>query len=226
MKNEIQIQEFAVVLVAKNHNPTILNPDFLKYNEIVPSTWKLASPPVCAAPIAQVSYKNGLNVTAQLEKVIILENLTKKSIENCVAPEVAIRYVETLPHVDYNAVGINPKGHVPTESITRAQRYILDKYVTPGPWKSFRGEAPRISLNFSYSIHSGILTLGIESSFFSPPQVHPVPAISFVCNIHRDLKGTTTKDRVSELKKIVELWKEDVKMYRSLVNDTFLKEEG
>ncbi len=31
-----QIAELSVVVIAKNHNPTVLNPDFLKLNNIVP----------------------------------------------------------------------------------------------------------------------------------------------------------------------------------------------
>lgn len=222
MKTKVDLQELAVVLVAKNHNPTILNPDFLKFNDIVPRDWELASPPICAELIAQVSFRSGLSVVAQLDKVIITENLAGKDANESMAPSIAIKYVDTLPHVDYHAVGINPKGHVIRGKIEESNAYILDKFITPGPWKNFGGKIPSTRLNFSYPTSSGLLTLAIESGLFSPPNAESVPATTFGCNIHRDLVGATTRDKVSCLKKAVEGWKEDIDTYRTLVNDIFL----
>jgi hypothetical protein len=41
MDKTLALYELAVVLVARNHNPTILNPDFLKFNGMVPDNWEL-----------------------------------------------------------------------------------------------------------------------------------------------------------------------------------------
>jgi hypothetical protein len=46
------IQDLTLVVVARNHNPTILNPDFLKSTHIVPEHWELAAPPFCVEPVA------------------------------------------------------------------------------------------------------------------------------------------------------------------------------
>jgi len=77
----VRIREFSVVIAAQNHNPTILNPDFLIRNEIVGADWKLAQAPVCVEPFAQVQYTNGVSVLSELQKIVFTqssESLTKK----------------------------------------------------------------------------------------------------------------------------------------------------
>jgi hypothetical protein len=44
MTPTVTIQELALALTAKNHSPTLLNSDFLKYSGIVPPDWELARP--------------------------------------------------------------------------------------------------------------------------------------------------------------------------------------
>lgn len=48
MSASVDLQELAIVLTAKNHNPSILNPDFLKCSGIIPSEWELSRQPLYA----------------------------------------------------------------------------------------------------------------------------------------------------------------------------------
>ena len=67
MLNEFVFSELTIVIVAENHNPTILNPDFLKFNDIVPKEWDMGQPPLCTPPISQVEYKNGIKIIHRTE---------------------------------------------------------------------------------------------------------------------------------------------------------------
>jgi len=65
MPKRLIISELAIVVAAQNHNPTILNPDFLKHSQIVPKEWVLREPPLCTEPLARVAYTNGVTLVAQ-----------------------------------------------------------------------------------------------------------------------------------------------------------------
>ena len=78
MNKTVITEELSIVVVARNHNPTILNPDFLRYNEIVPPDWELAGPPVCVELMAQVAYSNSVKIVSQFDKVIFTETLGGK----------------------------------------------------------------------------------------------------------------------------------------------------
>jgi len=79
MNVTVDTREFSIVVVAKSHNPTILNPDFLKDNEIVPANWELEKPPVCLEPVAEIVFKNKVRIIAQLDKLIFLRMLRPKA---------------------------------------------------------------------------------------------------------------------------------------------------
>lgn len=56
MTQSLAVQELAIIIAAKNHNPTILTPDFLKYTGIVPADWELARQPIFTSSVAQVIF--------------------------------------------------------------------------------------------------------------------------------------------------------------------------
>ncbi len=45
MERNFAIGNFTIVVVAADHNPSILNPDFLRINDIVPSDFKVIETP-------------------------------------------------------------------------------------------------------------------------------------------------------------------------------------
>ncbi|MFN6033580.1 MAG: hypothetical protein ACK48B_05940, partial [Dolichospermum sp.] len=65
MSNSLQISEIAISIVAKNLNPAVLNPDFLKYTGIIPADWELANQPVYNNNLVQLVYKNGVGIIVQ-----------------------------------------------------------------------------------------------------------------------------------------------------------------
>lgn len=91
MENLVRIQNLSVVVAARSHNPTILNPDFLKYNKIVPMDWELESNPICADPVAQVKFTNGISITAEMNKVVFSEQKSSKEPSDFITPEIATR---------------------------------------------------------------------------------------------------------------------------------------
>jgi hypothetical protein len=96
MKPKITIQELALALIAKNHSPTLLNSDFLKYSGIVPSDWELARPPIFSPQISQVAFTNGINIVAQSNAITFIESLSTKPQEDIKIPAIIRKYVEAL----------------------------------------------------------------------------------------------------------------------------------
>jgi len=42
MSKVLEVQEIAVVITATNYDPSLLNPNFLKYSGIIEEDWELA----------------------------------------------------------------------------------------------------------------------------------------------------------------------------------------
>ena len=218
------IRELSIVLLAENHNPTILNPDFLKYNEIVPFDWELAESPVCVDSIAQVFYKNDIRIIAQFDRLNFTENISSKLLEDIDVPNVSSKYIEVLPHVNYRAIGINPRGHVVVQNQHEADIFVLNKLVSKGPWTKFKNTIPKATVQFNYPLDFGFLILKVEDTILSLPNEEKVPAIVFSGNFHRDVSGGNTNEIIEKLKKIIKSWSSDVELFKELIEESFLKD--
>ena len=60
MTQALEIQELAIVITAKNYDPSLLNPNFLKYSGIIPTDWELARQPVVSNRASQIVFNNGI----------------------------------------------------------------------------------------------------------------------------------------------------------------------
>ncbi len=222
MVKKLIIEELSIVVVARNHNPTLLNPDFLKYNGIVPAAWELAEPPICTPPVSQVVYKSKISIMAQFGKLLFQEGIIENALKDAKIPKITVKYVETLPHVDYRAVGINPKGYVLAHSEKEAHEFVLNKLIAPGAWRSFRNKQPTVSTRFIYPINGGSINVTIENASLSLADNKQAPVVVFAANFHRDIHGKTSDEKVNGVKHIIGAWKTDVSTFSSLVEKTFL----
>jgi len=223
MNNALDVREFSIVVIGKKHNPTILNPDFLKYNDILPANWELSRTPICVEPFAEVSFKNNITITAQPERVIFLENITGKNIKEIMIPKIANKYTQTLPHVEYKAVGINLRGHVILDNDKDASRkYLLNTLLAPGPWRNFGNKPVRASVKFEYVLDRSICNLTIEEKKLKESESEFRPVVIFASNFHHELRGETRKERAQDLHEIIRGWKTDLNSYKLLVKDIFL----
>ena len=104
-ENDLELIELSVVLVADSNNPSIVNPDFLKYNGIVDTVYEVQDFPISTPAFSQVAFKNGITVTSDPARVLI-QQTTELTKANMVSPEIAKRYLQCVPHVPYRAIGI------------------------------------------------------------------------------------------------------------------------
>lgn len=65
MNRTLEIQELAIVVTAKNYDPSLLNPGFLKHSGVVPEDWQLSGQPVVTERGSQIVFNNGVYVGAQ-----------------------------------------------------------------------------------------------------------------------------------------------------------------
>jgi len=122
--------QFSIVFTAKSNNPTILNPDFLKFNNIVGEEWELKTPPLCAEPLSQVLYKNNVGITSQLDKIIFFKNDTQLDKDAFkIIYDIAKGYLNLVPLVNYTGVGINTNSFIEISEDTKAHQYLIDNFL-------------------------------------------------------------------------------------------------
>ncbi|NJK55969.1 MAG: hypothetical protein HC939_08200 [Pleurocapsa sp. SU_5_0] len=112
MNQALEIQELAIVITAKNYDPSLLNPGLLKYSGIVPSDWELAREPISSNRGSQIIFNNGVYIAAQPNRLMFVKALNnQENIKDAEIPKIAQRYIEILRTIEYQAIGINFRGY-------------------------------------------------------------------------------------------------------------------
>ena len=206
-------------MVAQNHNPTILNPDFLKHNDIVPGDWNLKRAPICVEPMAEVFFENDIKINAQLDKVIFFEPIKEnKKISKLKIILMAKKYVETLRHVKYTAVGINPIGHIIFDTYDSAKGFMSDNFIKSGPWKEYDEQLTNIRLNLSYKFSDVEMNLSINPSAYRIADKESLPVLLLGANFHHTIDGKSYERLIPDTTKIIMNWQSDIKILEQFIN--------
>ncbi len=223
LSKNVEVRDFSIVLVGDNQNPSILNPDFLKYKQIVPSDWELAMPPICTPALSQVVFKNGVNVVAQSDKVTFWEALDSDCLVFQI-PEILCRYIDIIPAVDYRAVGININAHLIIENQKNNQDTVLSKLISEGKWKNFQGKSPNAVVQFTYQLDNTNLMIAIQEAIISKNSNNElVNILNFSGNFHRELINGTYSETISYVKNIIQSCKTDLDTFLSFIEQAFLE---
>lgn len=227
MNKTLEIQELAIVIAVKNHNPAILNLDFLKYSGIVPAEWEVARPPISTNQASQVTFQDGVSILVESNKITFLEAIAAKDFKEVKIPAIARKYVETLSHVDYQALGINFRGHVLFDKEGQtARNYIFETLLSPGSWQEV-GKAPvQAAMRFVYSLEQAKLTLDINEVGLQLPEKEVLPAVLFSANFTHAIAGDSQSERLHALSQVIGEWQLDLETYREIINTRFLKSEN
>ena len=181
----LTLSNFSIVVLAQAHNPSILNPDFLKNNDIVSTDFKTKNV-ICTPPVAQVVYEEGISIVAEFERLQFIDTILERIPESTPIPGIAARYIETLPHVRYTACGINFAGHFLFKDKDSARSFISEKFIKPGPWL-LQNEATDIGVTFTYSIGNTKRAVSLKPGEIQGPDGVMFPGILVNANYHLDI---------------------------------------
>lgn len=204
--------ELAVVLVARSNNPSILNPDFLRFNGIVSEGWDVAQSPVSTPAFSQVVFKNGVTVTADPGRVIFTAN--DSTDENLEPPEIAQRYLQQVPHAPYSAVGINPKFFVRLTSDAPLIKRVLRNQ---GSWTPFKDVTPAVNLKLVYAYSGRTILLDVADAKLTEEDGERFSGRLFQANVHRDVTDSNAHSRNEKISAILDGWEDDRKDVCALI---------
>lgn len=213
-----QLVQFSSVVVGQTHNPSILNPDFLVTQGIVPKSWGWeVAETVTTMPLALVRYKNAVNITVENNKLQVTDHNVENGPEQSKITEIAKAYVKILKHVHYTAVGNNFQSVM---SINNASEAIKRRFLKKGRWNTFPMNLDSVGVQLSYSIKPvGRLTLTlnvVEAKLSENADAQLV--IMANANFTRECeKQHAAESAVNHLKQAMEDWN----MYKQTINEFF-----
>lgn len=153
----------------------------------MPSDWEVAEPSVSTPVFGMVKYKNGIVFNVQENRFQVGQNELKDDVGECQVPALARKYVQKLPHVKYQAVGINFKGFI---ECADPETLVMDRFLKPGI-ADFNGAHPEASgFRFVYHLDDVRLRLSFDSGKVKGADGEKERSgILIDANYHMDLAG-------------------------------------
>ncbi|MBM4141905.1 MAG: hypothetical protein FJ242_10600 [Nitrospira sp.] len=212
------LDSFSIVILAQAHNPSILNPDFLRNQGIIDPSFK-PNNIICTPPVAQVSYIEGVSIIAEFEKLQFIDSEPKRIPFESPILEIATKYINTLPHVRYTAVGLNYNGHYRCKDKEFALSFLPNKFLKEGSWATYGDSIPYIGLKFIYPLENIRCTINIDTTEVVRPNESPQTIIGITANYHLD------SNNIEEIILFINNWKTQYNHFSKIILDTFLEGE-
>jgi hypothetical protein len=219
MFNPVDLQEFSLAFKTEYHVPDMLHLSSLQCSGIVPLSWELARAPICTPQQAQVSFQNGIVLTAQGSHLTFSEPIGARLPSEVEIAKIASQYLKALPHAGYRSMGLSFRGFVPFPEgdLEAAHIYLNQKFLAPGAWQQFGQRPMQAGLNFVYALEGRQLYVSLNMvTLRRQPDQHPTPSLMF----------SGTFDYVIEDLAMVQAqldqWQTDLDLFKELVNTRFL----
>ncbi|MDY7014472.1 MAG: hypothetical protein SVX43_12890 [Cyanobacteriota bacterium] len=218
----IEIQELAIALYAQTLDPKLAQLDFLKFSGIIPKDWELKNSPIFQENLTQLVFTNGVTLTAQPRTINFTEAIAPQPSPLQV-PDLARRYTQALPHVDYQALSIAPKILVlASDRNATAQKLILDTLLAPGSWRELGSGPIRASVNLVYQLENRQFQLAIDEVRVQQADGTLMPALLFSGSFNCQISGETAETKQNEIQQVLDNVPTDLETFRHLVRQQFL----
>ncbi len=184
----------SVVLIANTHNPSIINPDFLKNNGIVDADLEVAGPSLTTLAAAQINYKQNVSWIVTPDQCVIVENVPSGSSNPSGLYKSAEKYADVLKHIPYVAIGLNWQIILTVHE--NPVDWMKSKFLRDGRWQH---EVQSTGLNIQMkSEDSSTFSLTVNA-----PNRQIENAVTVDCNFHFDIKNKPHKAKaiISVLRK-------------------------
>lgn len=178
-KAPYKIYGISTVVLANQHNPSFVNPDWLKNNDIVPRDWEV-SETITTPPVAIVKFKNGFEVVVEQTKAIFLQILPGSFLSEHSSHRAAIGYLECLPHIPYQSLGLNCRILIENDA---PEQWITDWFM---PVELMKRVAPLLSTGVRLEVPNGdsLCRLEISARQSVAPKSMDTPAVLVDVNFH------------------------------------------
>jgi hypothetical protein len=193
---EIQLQQFSITVKGNQHNPTIINPDFLRIRKIVPAewNWEVDDKKIFISPSrARVAYKTGVVILVEPSNAQFIDLTKVPPIESKIK-DIAVEFVSTLKHVRYEAVGTNFYGII---EMPEPDNYLKTRFLKQGRWDIPEHPVTSVGLKLSYPAVDGTLYIVLDSGSITQknsPEGLEKKVLLISANFHRECKGIYPSD--------------------------------
>ena len=196
----VQVIRTSIVVLADQHNPSVLHPSFLTSAKIVPRNWKLASDPIATPALSRVEYENGIVFVGEPIKFQVIDHKPGDAGTNSSLPSLVSGYLSALPHVRYIGLGVNLHGFLPMDE---PDDDVIKRFLRSGPSNKGRLRLKSMDVTFVYPVSGADLRLSCKPGVMRTADNAETTGYVVDGNYHTDLSDARAvlrkaRDRISK----------------------------
>ena len=202
--------------------PRLVNPDFLRHNDVVGPDWTVESPVLVGNSPSEVNYSNGILFVATEDIVVIAQHWVADDSQpektwlreaEVICCDAAVRYLQaTPPSPWYNSVSINVAATV--ETSTEHANHSSSLIKTLGNQLTFGGLVPSVELQAKYAISDD--TTATTHLFEHDVLRNETSPIFFTAEMTHDIEEKTSELSVAAVVNVIKRWEADIAVIRNL----------
>ena len=200
--------------------PGLINPDFLRHNEIASADWTIERPVMMDQQVSVVRYTNGVTFRATDRYLAISQRPTSQDsmMDDIVCPEVATRCLELIPvERPYETVGFDFSGTV--DMTGEMANHLESPLRALGDQLAHNNASPEVETRFRYHFDDKEITLYVFE--IEAPNSQDLMGLFFNEEIRRPVEGEDERQQQRFIHKVLEGWKEDANEFRLIAERFF-----
>lgn len=188
------LEQINIVVISESNNPQILNPDFLKINNIIPEDW-IPSSVIVTQPLSQIVFSNGVSITVEEQRVQVKTDSPNEIEWRELIPNIVIKYLDVLQHVHYSAVGINMVFAKVAKDDTDLRQMLIRDMLVHGPWNDIGEGLSEVIVELKYTNSQPYLGIKIQVATKKLDENTNEHALLYTTNLHNDFQNEDISQR-------------------------------
>ncbi len=174
------LHSVSVVVTAEFHNPSILNQSFLVSQGIVPKGWEVEEA-ITTAPLSVLRFSNGVQWLVEQSNLAVSEKPESSFQDEYEVHQLAIRYLEKLPHVPYRSLGLNCAVSM---NCLDPQLWLIQRFLKPEVQTDREFKIVSMEPTFTFELEGAQLNLTLNEGEIQRGEDGPESTVLIDCNVH------------------------------------------
>ena len=229
-RSNLYFVEMRVYLFNPGTSPSLVNPDFLRHNEIVDPDWQLVRPVIMETDFSRVRYSNGVSMSAYDDHVVVTQSAATESTDsetiivtpltpkNLLCFDVADRFLEMVsPNLPYETLSIDPLCLIDIPETTA--ELLSSPLLEIAERLQHEGSVPAVEARLSYELPDKEVILYVTEILRRGS--NDLFRLRFRGEIIRTVEGDTPEEQDNFIKAVFGNWVEDLQHFRDLANNVY-----
>ena len=205
--------EVAFILAVGGMNPATVNPDFLRYNEIVPPEWQVRFPVAIEPGYCRVRYDGGISITSTPQQLVFSQAGDSLGSWNDACLGVLKRFLSMAPPpLDYRFVAIAPRSIILRPSVHPGEPASI--LTAAGKGVQLAGVSPDVHVRLSYQVNGSDISVYVSEAV--TPDKPSVVETRFRGHFRHRVAGNELSEKRTAVEGILDHAGDDVSVFHEL----------